>query len=50
MLANILDPNKYVAPNYVQYVVLDAAGIGAYGPLAVGGTVAMAVVLVALRR
>ena len=26
VLANILDPNKYVAPNYVQYVVLDAAG------------------------
>jgi putative heme-binding domain-containing protein len=26
VLASILDPNKYVAPNYVQYVVLDAAG------------------------
>lgn len=26
VLANILDPNKYVAPNYVQYVVLDTAG------------------------
>lgn len=26
VLTHILDPNKYVAPNYVQYIVLDAAG------------------------
>ncbi len=26
MLVHILDPNQYVMPNYVQYVVLDATG------------------------
>jgi putative heme-binding domain-containing protein len=26
LLTHILDPNRYVLPNYVQYVVLDATG------------------------
>ncbi|MFO1095017.1 MAG: hypothetical protein U0992_17170 [Planctomycetaceae bacterium] len=26
VLTHILDPNKYVPPNYVQYVLLDTSG------------------------